>query len=221
MRRVYILLMVLVFLILPVTTLNAKDISQKISVWINGMELKPRSDAEAKMINNHVYVPASMFREAGFSVEYNNSTIKMVDKNLVYFRNLELLNAFHYTYINHFEKIDQEITNILGNILLEQEVNMTKLTELVDYVEIESNSFDITNYTQVGDYSPYSVFTNANRSINSYKKAINALEKYVVLRDKELLEKFYAEREVALLEYSLFTNEFDLVFKRSILNAIK
>lgn len=221
MKKIFISVIILSILCIPVAAFAASGVSQKIGIWVNNKEIKTTAGAEATMINNRVYVPASIFRDAGFSVEYKKSKLTMINKNLLYIQNLDVLNAFHYTFINNFERIDHEISNILGNLLLEKDVDTTKLSELVKTVDLDSNSFDNANFTPVGDYSSSFDFASASKSFNVYKEAIDLLKKYIESGEKEQLEEFYAKRETALQYYALFTEEFDQVFKRSSLNAIK
>ncbi|WP_145323427.1 hypothetical protein [Paenibacillus xylanexedens] len=221
MKKVLIFTIVLSLLSAPVVAFAAKSASQKINIKINNTEIKTKTDVEPTIINNRLYVPVSVFRDAGFSVAYKNSLLTMVNKNLLYAQNLELLNTFHYTFINNFEKVDQEITNILGSLLLEKDVDTTKLMELVSYVETESKSFETEKFTPIMDYSSSFAFASANQSINAYKEAISSLTLYIKNEKKEHLESFYAQREIALKHYADFSNDFDLVFKRSYLNATK
>ncbi|QLG40418.1 MULTISPECIES: hypothetical protein [unclassified Paenibacillus] len=221
MKKMYIGAIVLLLLSVPVATFAANSVSEKISIKINNTEIKTKTDVEPTIINNRLYVPVNIFRDAGFSVSFKNSTLTMVNRNLYYAKNLEELNAFHYTFINHFQKIDQEITNILGNLLLQNEIDTTKLMELIRYVEIESKGFNTENFTPIMDYSSSFAFASANESINAYKEAVNSLITYTEDEKKEDLERFYAQREIALKYYADFSYDFDLVFKRSYFNVIK
>lgn len=107
-EKIFISAIVLSLLSVPVAAFAAKSATQKISIKVYNTEIKTKSDIEPRIINNRFYVPVSIFRDAGFSVAYKDSTLTMVNNNLLYATNLELLNTFHYTFINNFEKMEQK-----------------------------------------------------------------------------------------------------------------
>ncbi|NUU75746.1 hypothetical protein [Paenibacillus xylanilyticus] len=219
MKKVIILTFVLSLLSVP-AAFAVKSAPQKISIFVNNKEIKPKTDVEPTIIQNRLYVPVSIFRDANFTVEYKNSILTMVNKNLLYSSNLELLNAFHSTFINNFEKIDQELVDILGNLLLKEEVDTSKLAELIKVAESDSKSFDSANFTPIRDYSSSFSFLTANQSVNAYKEAFIALEKFIEDGKESHLEEFYSQRESALRYYEDFKIQFDEVFKLSYIRSI-
>ncbi|MFX3647879.1 MAG: hypothetical protein ACE3K2_28735 [Paenibacillus sp.] len=192
---------------------------KKINVIFNEKELQTKAGAEAKMIDGRVYIPANILRGARFSVEYKNSTLHLVNSYFLYTRNLMEMHVFNHVFTTRFNKIDQEIVNILGNVLLEEPVDFSKLHEFI--AEAESNAgIRPENFTPVLDYNSFD-FGSARRSVEAYKKASRELLAYVDTGDKERLKSFNEERKQALEYYDSYTNVYDLIFKASFTSAVR
>ncbi|MEK3774381.1 hypothetical protein [Paenibacillus sp. FSL K6-4396] len=192
---------------------------KKISVIFNEKELKTQAGAEAKMIDGRVYIPANILRGARFSVEYKNSTLHLVNSYLLYTRNLMEMHVFNHVFTTRFNKMDQEVVHILGNVLLEEPVDFSKLHEFI--AEAESNAgIRPENFTPVLDYNSFD-FAPARQSVEVYKKASRELIAYVDTGDTERLKSFYEERKQALEYYDSYTNVYDLIFKASFTSAVR
>lgn len=161
---------------------------KKISVIFNEKELQTQAGAEAKMIDGRVYIPANIFRGARFSVEYKNSTLHLVNSYFLYTRNLMEMHVFNHVFTTRFNKIDQEVVNILGKVILEESVDSSKLQQFIE--EAESNvSISPDTFTPVLDYNSYD-FSPVRESVEAYKKASLELIAYVNTGDKERLKSF-------------------------------
>lgn len=192
---------------------------KKISVIFNEKELKTQVGAEAKMIDGRVYIPANIFRGARFSVEYKNSTLHLVNSYFLYTRNLMGMHVFNHVFTTRFNKIDQEVVNILGNVILEEPVDFSKLQQFI--AEAESNpGIRPENFTPVRDYNSFD-FAPARESVEAYKKASRELIAYVDTGDKERLKSFYEERKQALEYYNSYTYIYDDIYKASFTSATK
>ncbi|MGE7828489.1 hypothetical protein [Paenibacillus sp. NPDC093718] len=215
MKKILLLTFCLVFMC--VTVVSAQP-TKTIKVLYNTKELLPKSGEEAKILNNRVYVPVYLLREAGFSVNYKNSVLSLFDQKEKYISNLNILNRFNSTFIANFTKMDQEAFNILGKIILEEKIDSNSLKELLQTSQIDSKSFDYKSYTNVTD-SSY-VFLDATTSVDEYSKAIDALLKYAETGDKEHLKEFYSQRTKAIQLLNNIKIEFDQIFKLSMLKSL-
>ncbi|MGE6579113.1 hypothetical protein [Paenibacillus xylanexedens] len=192
---------------------------KKINVIFNEKELKTQAGVEAKMIDGRVYIPANILRGARFSVEYKNSTLHLVNSYFLYTRNLMEMHVFNHVFTTRFNKMDQEVVHILGNVLLEEPVDFSKLHEFI--AEAESNAgIRPENFTPVLDYNSFD-FSDAGYSVESYKKASTELIAYVNTGDKERLKSFHEERKKALEYYDSYTYMYDRIFKLSYISATK
>ncbi|CAM3306258.1 hypothetical protein HP548_31015 [Paenibacillus taichungensis] len=166
---------------------------KKISVVFNEKELKTPAGAEPKIIDGRVYIPANILRGVRFSVEYKNSTLHLVNSYFLYMRNLIEMHVFDHVFTTRFNKIDQEVVNILGKVILEESVDFSKLQQFIE--EAESNvSISPDTFTPVLDYNSYD-FSPVRESVEAYKKASLELIAYVNTGDKERLKSFYQERK--------------------------
>ncbi|WP_337033987.1 hypothetical protein [Paenibacillus illinoisensis] len=199
--------------------LTATSTPKKIDIVLNEKEIKTQAGTEAKIIDNRVYIPATVLRSARFSVEYKNSTLHLVNSYFHYTRNLMEMHVFNHVFTTRFNKIDQEVVNILGKVILEEPVDFSKLQEFIE--ETESNAGILPdNFTPVLDYNSFD-FSHAWQSVEAYKKAVHELIAYVDTGDKEKLKSFYQERKQALEYYDLYTNIYDLIFKASFTSAVR
>jgi hypothetical protein len=168
---------------------TALSASKKISVEFNEKELKIRAGAEPQIIDGHVYIPANILRGARFSVEYKNSTLHLVNSYFLYTRNLMEMHVFNHVFTTRFNKIDQEVVNILGKVILEEPLDFSKLQQFIE--ETESNvGISPETFTPVLDYNSFD-FSYARESVDAYKKASRELIAYVDTGDKERLKSFY------------------------------
>lgn len=126
---------------------------------------------------------------------------------------------FNHVFTTRFNKMDQEVVHILGNVLLEEPVDFSKLHEFI--AKAESNAgIRPENFTPVLDYNSFD-FGSARQSVEAYKKASRELIAYVDTGDKERLKSFYEERKKALEYYNSYTNVYDLIFKASFTSAVR
>ncbi|OPG98828.1 hypothetical protein B2I21_10930 [Chryseobacterium mucoviscidosis] len=198
---------------------TALSASKKISVVFNEKELKTRVGAEPQIIDGHVYIPANILRGARFSVEYKNSTLHLVNSYFLYTRNLMEMHVFNHVFTTRFNKIDQEVVNILGKVILEESVDFSKLQQFIE--EAESNvGISPEAFTPVLDYNSYD-FSPARESVEAYQKASLELIAYVDTGDKERLKSFYQERKKALEYYDSYTYVYDSIFKASFTSAVR
>ncbi|MGG4130645.1 hypothetical protein ABEW19_20475 [Paenibacillus illinoisensis] len=198
---------------------TATSAPKKIDILFNEKELKTQADAEARIIDGRVYIPANILRGARFSVEYKNSTLHLVNSYFLYTRNLMEMHVFNHVFTTRFNKIDQEVVNIMGKVILEEPADFSKLHEFIE--EAESNAgINPGNFTPVLDYSSFD-FSLAWKSVEAYKKAVHELIAYVDTGDKEKLKSFYQERKQALEYYDLYTNVYDQIFKASFTSAVR
>lgn len=198
---------------------TALSASKKISVEFNEKELKIRAGAEPQIIDGHVYIPANILRGARFSVEYKNSTLHLVNSYFLYTRNLMEMHVFNHVFTTRFNKIDQEVVNILGKVILEEPVDFSKLQQFIE--EAESNvGISPEAFTPVLDYNSYD-FSPARESVEACQKASLELIAYVDTGDKERLKSFYQERKKSLEYYDSYTHVYDSIFKASFTSAVK
>jgi len=198
---------------------TATSAPKKIDIVLNDKEMKTRAGAEAKIIDGRVYIPANILRGARFSVEYKNSTLHLVNSYFLYTRNLMEMHVLNHVFTTRFNKIDQEVVNILGKVILEEPVDFSRLQQNIE--EAESNvGIRPEVFTPVQDYNSFD-FSPARESIEAYKKASRELIAYVDTGDKERLRAFYQERKQALEYYDSYTNVYDLIFKASFTSAVK
>lgn len=198
---------------------TATSAPKKIDIILNEKEIKTQAGTGAKIIDNRVYIPATVLRSARFSVEYKNSTLHLMNSYFHYTRNLMEMHVFNHVFTTRFNKIDQEVVNIMGKVILEEPVDFSKLQEFIE--ETESNAGILPdNFTPVLDYNSYD-FSHAWQSVEAYKKAVHELIAYVDTGDKEKLKSFYQERKQALEYYDLYTNVYDLIFKASFTSAVR
>lgn len=148
---------------------TATSASKKIDIVLNEEEIKTQAGTEAKIIDNRVYIPATVLRNARFSVEYKNSTLHLVNSYFHYTKNLMEMHVFNHVFTTRFNKIDQEVVNILGKVILEEPVDFSKLQEFIE--ETESNA-DILpdNFTPVLDYNSFD-FSLALEKCKSIQKS--------------------------------------------------
>ncbi|MDM5279109.1 hypothetical protein QUF95_17050 [Paenibacillus silvae] len=192
---------------------------EKISVILNEKELKTKAGAEVKIINDHAYIPAILLRDARFSVEYKNSKLYLINSYFRYTRNLMEMHVMNQVFTTRFNKIDQEIVNILGKVMLEEPVDFSKIHEFME--EARSNAvIRPEDFTPVQDFNSYD-FGSARQSVEEYQKAIQELMAYVETKDKEILKSFYEKRKQALEYYNSYTNTYDLIFKASFTSAVR
>ncbi|APO44611.1 hypothetical protein BS614_11785 [Paenibacillus xylanexedens] len=215
--------MIIVTLVLSLVSASlafaATDASQKISIVLNGKELKTRAGTEVQIIDNHVYIPASVLRDARFAVEYKNSKLNLINSYFRYTRNLMEMHVMNQVFTTRFNKIDQEIVNILGKVMLEDPVDSSNLQEYME--EARSNAVIRPEvFTPVQDYNSFD-FGSARQSVEEYQKAIQELMAYVGTKDKKKLKSFYEKRKQALEFYNSYTNTYDLIFKASFSSAVK
>lgn len=215
MRKTLILISLL--LLLSVTTASAQP-HQTIQVLYNDKVLQPQSGEEAIMMNNRIYVPVYLLREANFSVQYKNRILSIFDKKEKFIGNLNTLNRFNYTFITNFAKLDQEAFDVLGKIILEESVDSKSLTDLLSTVRTDATSFDYETYTLVSE-TTY-LFLDAPASVDEYSKALDALLKYKETSDTTDLKAFYSHRTEALQLFNNVRSEFDQLFKRSLLKSL-
>ncbi|PAD30015.1 hypothetical protein [Paenibacillus sp. 7523-1] len=198
---------------------TATSATKKIDIVLNEKEIKTQAGTEAKLIDNRVYIPATVLRSARFSVEYKNSTLHLVNSYFHYTKNLMEMHVFKHVFTTRFNKIDQEVVNILGKVILEEPTDFSRLHELIE--EAGSNAgISPDNFTPVLDYNSFD-FSPARESVEAYKKAVHELIAYVDTGDKEKLKSFYQARKQALEYYESYTNVYDLIFKASFTSAIK
>lgn len=211
------LILISLLLLLGVTTVSAQPV-KTINVLYNDKVLQPKPGQEARIINNRIYVPVYLLREADFSVQYKNMTLTIFDKKEKFIGNLNTLNRFNSTYLSNFLKLDQEAFDVLGKILLEENADYRSLTELLSDVKSDAKSFDYETYTIVSDTNY--LFLDAPTSVEEYSKAIDALLKYKETSDKTDLKAFYTHRAQALQLFNNVKLEFDQLFKLSLLKSL-
>lgn len=197
----------------------AASAPQKISIVLNGKELKTRAGTEVKIIDNHAYIPASVLRDARFAVEYKNSKLNLVNSYSHYTKNLIEMHLSNHEFTSQFNKIEQEVIDILSKVILEEQVDISRLQQLIK--EAESNVVIRPEvFTPVQDYSS-SDLSDAFYSLEAYKKASIELIAYVHTGDKERLKSFHEERKKALEYYDSYTYMYDRIFKLSYISATK
>ncbi|WP_449008557.1 hypothetical protein [Paenibacillus taichungensis] len=215
--------MVIVTLVLSLLSASlafaATSAPQKISIVLNGKELKTRAGTEVKIIDNHAYIPASVLLDARFAVEYKNSTLHLVNNYSHYTKNLIEMHLSNHEFTSQFNKIEQEVIDILSKVILEEQVDISRLQQLIK--EAESNVVIRPEvFTPVQDYNSFDL-SDAFYSLDAYKKASIELIAYVHTGDKERLKSFHEERKKALEYYDSYTYMYDRIFKLSYISATK
>lgn len=215
--------MIIVTLVLSLLSASlafaATSAPQKISIVLNGKELKTIAGTEVKIIDNHAYIPASVLRDARFAVEYKNSKLHLVNSYSHYTKNLIEMHLSNYEFTSQFNKIEQEVIDVLSKVILEEQVDISKLQQLIK--EAESNVVIRPEvFTPVQDYNS-SDLADAFYSLEAYKKASIELIAYVHTGDKERLKSFHEERKKALEYYDSYTYMYDHIFKLSYISATK
>ncbi|MFJ2045477.1 hypothetical protein ACIOBL_17875 [Paenibacillus taichungensis] len=119
MKKLMIVTLVLLLLSAPLA-FAATSAPQKISIVLNGKELKTRTGTEVKIINNHAYIPASVLRDARFAVEYKNSKLNLVNNYSPYNKNLIEMHLSNHEFTSQFNKIEQEVIDVLSKVILER-----------------------------------------------------------------------------------------------------
>ncbi|MDT9722789.1 hypothetical protein QVE09_28240 [Paenibacillus sp. ClWae2A] len=197
----------------------ATSAPQKISIVLNGKELKTRAGTEVKIIDNHAYIPASVLRDARFAVEYKNSKLNLVNSYSHYTKNLIEMYLSNHEFTTQFNKIEQEVIDVLSKVILEEQVDISRLQQLIK--EAESNVVIRPEvFTPVQDYNS-SDLSDAFYSLEAYKRASIELIAYVHTEDKEKLKSFHEERKKALEYYDSYTYMYDRIFKLSYISATK
>nr|WP_154892403.1 hypothetical protein [Paenibacillus xylanexedens] len=218
MKRIMVVTLALTLLSASMA-FTATSAPKKIDIVFNEKELKTQADAEARIIDGRVYIPANILRGARFSVEYKNSTLHLVNSYFLYTRNLMEMHVLNHVFTTRFNKIDQEVVHILGKVILEEPVDFSRLQQNIE--EAESNvGIRPEVFTPVQDYNSFD-FSPARESVEAYKKASRELIAYVDTGDKERLKSFYQERKQALEYYDSYTNVYDLIFKASFTSAVR
>ncbi|MCZ1265946.1 hypothetical protein [Paenibacillus tundrae] len=219
MKKKMIIVTLVLSLISASLAFAATSAPQKISIVLNGKELKTRTGTEVKIIDNHAYIPASVLRDARFAVEYKNSKLNLVNNYSHYNKNLIEMHLSNHEFTSQFNKIEQEVINVLSKVILEEQVDISRLQQLIK--EAESNVVIRPEvFTPVQDYSS-SNLSDAFYSLEAYKKASIELIAYVHTGDKERLKSFHEERKKALEYYDSYTYMYDRIFKLSYISATK
>ena len=89
-------------------------------------------DIRTIIVENRVFVPAYLFRQANLTVQLNQNTLSITENKFRYLKNLDILNSFRRGFLDYFEKLDQETMNLLGDIILNEKGDTTVLLELLD-----------------------------------------------------------------------------------------
>lgn len=215
--------MIIVTLVLSLLSASlafaATSAPKKISIVLNGKELKTRAGTEVKIIDNHAYIPASVLRDARFAVEYKNSKLHLVNSYSHYTKNLIEMHLSNHEFTSQFNKIEQEVIDVLSKVILEEQVDISRLQQLIK--EAESNIVIRPEvFTPVQDYNS-SDLSDAFYSLEAYKRASIELIAYVHTEDKERLKSFHEERKKALEYYDSYTYMYDRLFKLSYISATK
>ncbi|OMF10100.1 hypothetical protein MHI48_08065 [Paenibacillus sp. FSL H7-0942] len=197
----------------------ATSAPQKISIFLNGKELKTRAGTEVKIIDNHAYIPASVLRDARFAVEYKNSKLNLVNSYSHYTKNLIEMHLSNHEFTSKFNKIEQEVVDVLSKVILEEQVDISRLQQLIKEAEFKG-WIRPEVFTPVQDYNSFD-FSDAGYSVEAYKKASIELIAYVHTGDKERLKSFHEERKKALEYYDSYTYMYDRIFKLSYISATK
>ncbi|WP_336780919.1 hypothetical protein [Paenibacillus illinoisensis] len=218
MKRIMVVTLALTLLSASIA-FTATSAPKKIDILFNEKELKTQADAEARIIDGRVYIPANILRSARFSVEYKNSTLHLVNSYFLYTRNLMEMHVLNQVFTTRFNKIDQEVVHILGKVILEEPVDFSRLQQFIEEAELNVGIRPEV-FTPVQDYNSFD-FSPARESVEAYKKASRELIAYVDTGDKERLKSFYQERKQALEYYDSYTNVYDLIFKASFTSAVR
>ncbi|MBO2944337.1 hypothetical protein JJQ72_10195 [Paenibacillus sp. F411] len=222
MKRIFFLIISLLFVCVTATSAQSAQSMQKtkknIQVYWNNKQLKSNPGEEAKIINNRVYVPLYVLREANLNVQFKNSIVSISNKKDNYVGNLNSLNLFNATYMTYLSEMDQESLTLLGKIVLGEEADVKRLQELTTQVKANASFNENYTFTKVGDEELFTL--EARSSIESYEKAINALVKYSSTQNPEDLKTFYKERNEALSSHKAVQIKFDRIFRLSVLRAL-
>lgn len=200
-------------------SLSLKDLKSIKILW-NGKELKSaENDKPAFQLDNRVYVPVYLLRQAELSVNLNKNTLSITDNKTKYISNLNILNNFRMSYFNTFEELEKEVFSLLGDISLDKDIDFTNLNRLLKEGEINANSFKSSELTIIID-NPVNISQSVS-SIQHYKEAVNRLIKYNESGDKVDLEAFYTDRGKAVEAYEQSKVEFDNYVRLSLVKALE
>ncbi|WP_223067353.1 hypothetical protein [Paenibacillus caui] len=222
MRKKVIISIILIF-ILTISTAAAQGFSlrdlERVRVLWNGNELSASSNDTAVVLNNRVYVPAYLLRQAKLTVQLNNNTLSIIDSKTKYINNLHILNKFQTDYFDSFAETDKEALRLLGNIILKERVDSTKIEQLIASAENGIKEFDDTSLAIIGD-RPDNLLSEASLSAESYRKAINSLLNYGKTGSEADLEAFYKDREKASAANNLAKSVYNDYFNLSLEKAL-
>ncbi len=177
------------------------------------------SNDTAVVLNNRVYVPAYLLRQAKLTVQLNNNTLSIIDSKTKYINNLHILNKFQTDYFDSFAETDKEALRLLGNIILKERVDSTKIEQLIASAENGIKEFDDTSLAIIGD-RPDNLLSEASLSAESYRKAINSLLNYGKTGSEADLEAFYKDREKASAANNLAKSVYNDYFNLSLEKAL-
>ncbi|MNO88803.1 hypothetical protein D3C76_802690 [compost metagenome] len=219
-----IIIIVILLSILTMSSVTAKNLDLKgfkaISVLWNKEKLIPDSkNGSAVMLDNRVYIPAYLLRQANLSIQLNNNILEITDNKNKYVRNLSILNTFRRGYMDSFTQLDNEVLSLMEKVILKEDINTAPLLDLLDSVERNAAGFDYSQLAIINDRPDG--LSHAVRSSESYKEAINSLIEYIKTNDTADLKAFYETRKEALEAYSLVKNEYDNYSNLSLLKAFQ
>ena len=174
------------------------------------------NNASAIILENRVYVPAYLFRQANLTVQLNNNTLSLSENKTKYFKNLDILNSFRRGYMDYFEELDQETMNLLGHIILAEKVDTTVVLGLLDALTDNAKHTGIDSLSIIIDRPDG--FSHTISCSESYSNALNNLLKYKDSGNKSDLKAFYSEREKSIESFNIVKSEFDRYMGLSLAN---
>ena len=172
--------------------INIKD-SKVLKVLWNKKELNVSNNASAIILENRVYVPAYLFRQANLTVQLNNNILSLSESKTKYIKNLDILNGFRRGYMDYFEELDQETMNLLGHIILAEKVDTTVVLGLLDALSDNAKHTGTDSLSIIIDRPDG--FSQTISCSESYRNALDNLLKYQVSGKQSDLKAFYSKEK--------------------------
>ncbi|AHV98913.1 hypothetical protein [Paenibacillus sabinae] len=174
-----------------------------------GKEELNQTSGKPLIINNRLYVPVYLLKQANISVYKQDNSWYLSDNRKKYINNLYLLDLYRRGFMDSINELDKESLNILGDVLLNKNVDGSKLKELIN--EAQTSTRESYKYIDklaiIGD-KPEG-FLQSLTCAENYNIAVSHLLKYNETRDLNELELFYDNRLKAIEAFDAVKNEYD------------